>query len=161
MVNKTDFSQEEWYQIMTSPQVASFYVALASPSGPIGAIQEMMAFGKLIVEGLKVDSGNALIEAVVSEFKARAEKREMIESMKMSKDVDEMKATCLKLLRDLDLLLSSKAPAEADGFKRWVYQSAQRSAEAAKEGGFMGFGGEKVNEEEVEALREISRALGI
>lgn len=161
MVNKADFSQDEWYQIITSPQVAAFYIALASPSGPIGAVQEMMSFAKMVIEGMKADSGNALIEAVVSEFKEKAEKREMIESLKMSKDVNEMKAQCLKLLGDLAALLSSKAPEEADGYKRWVYQSAQHSAEAAKEGGFLGFGGTKVNEAEVEALADVARTLGI
>jgi hypothetical protein len=42
-----------------------------------------------------------------------------------------------------------------------VYQAAQNSASAAREGGFFGIGGESVSEAETAALQEIAGALGI
>jgi len=161
MVNKADFTAEEWQQIITAPQMASLYVMLASPSGPAGAVQEMLAASKLIVAAIKSATGNAMIDAVAADLKAKAEKKEKVEAPAMSKDAQEMKAQSLQASRDLAALLSQKAPAEAEGYKQWVYRAAQLSSEAAKEGGFLGIGGERVSEAEVAALREIAEALGI
>ena len=161
MANKADFTSEEWQQIITAPQVAAMYIALASPSGPVGVIQEMMASSKVIVEAMQAGTGNALIDAVAADWREKAEKKEKPQALQMGKDPNEVKARCLQACRDLAALLSQKAPAEAEGYKQWVYHAAQDSAEAAKEGGFLGIGGTRVNEAEVAALKEIASALGI
>jgi len=57
--------------------------------------------------------------------------------------------------------LAQKAPSDAEPYKQWVYQSAQNSAKAAKEGEFFGIGGERGSETETAALKEIAIALGI
>jgi hypothetical protein len=162
MAKKADFTPEEWQRILSLPQVASLYLALASPSGPLGVVQEMMASTKGIVEALKSSSGNELIDAVAADIRERAEKRERLESpLKMSKDPKEMKAECLQTCRDVAALLSQKAPAEAQAYKQWVYQAAQNSANAAREGGVFGIGGERVTEAETAALKELAIVLDI
>jgi len=161
MVSKVDFTSEEWQQIIIAPQMASLYVALASPSGPLGLTKEMMASAKLMVDAMKAGSGNALIDAVVADLKEKAEHKEKVEAPQISKDPNEAKALCLQACRDLAALLSQKAPEEAEGYKQWVYQAARNSAEAAKEGGFLGIGGTRVSEAEGAALAEIRTALGI
>jgi hypothetical protein len=161
MVSKADFTPEEWQQLITAPQIASLYIALASPSGPLGAAKEMMAPMGMIVEAMKTGSGNALVDAVVTDIREKAERKEKLEPPQMSKDPNESKAMCLQASRDLATLLGQKAPAEAEGYKQWVYQAAQHSAEAAKEGGFLGIGGTRVSEAEAVALKELAGALGI
>jgi hypothetical protein len=162
MAKKADFTSEEWQRILSLPQVAALYLALASPSGPIGLVQEMMASTKGILEALKASSGNELIDAVAADMREKAEKRERLEPpLKPDNDPNEMKAQCLQACRDVAALLSQKAPADAEQYKQWVYQSAQNSANAAKEGGFFGIGGERVTEAEAAALKEIALALGI
>jgi hypothetical protein len=162
MAKKADFTSEEWQRILSLPQVAALYLALASPSGPIGLVQEMMASTKGILEALKASSGNELIDAVAADMREKAEKRERLEPpLKPDNDANEMKAQCLQACRDVAALLSQKAPADAEQYKQWVYQSAQNSANAAKEGGFFGIGGERVTEAEAAALKEIALALGI
>jgi hypothetical protein len=162
MAKKADFTPEEWQQILSMPQVASLYLALASPSGPLGLVQEMMASTRGIVEALKSSSGNELIDAVAADIREKAEKRERLEPpLKPGNDPNEMKAQCLQACRNVAALLSQKAPADAERYKQWVYQSAQSSANAAREGGFFGIGGESVSEAETAALQEIAGALGI
>jgi hypothetical protein len=162
MAKKADFTSEEWQRILSLPQVAALYLALASPSGPNGLVQEMMASTKGILEALKASSGNELIDAVAADMREKAEKRERLEPpLKPDNDPNEMKAQCLQACRDVAALLSQKAPADAEQYKQWVYQSAQNSANAAKEGGFFGIGGERVTEAEAAALKEIALALGI
>ena len=162
MAKKADFTPEEWQRILSLPQVAALYLALASPSNPVGLAQEMIASTKGIAEALKASSGNELIDAVAADIREKAEKRERLESpLKTSNDLGEMKAQCLQACREGAALLSQKAPAEAQAYKQWVYQAAQNSANAAKEGGFFGIGGERVSEAETAALRDIAAALDI
>ncbi|MBN1136445.1 MAG: hypothetical protein JXM73_07655 [Anaerolineae bacterium] len=161
MVSKMDFTEQEWKQILFAPQMASLVVMLASPSGPLGAVKEMFASSKQLGEAVKASTGNALIDAVVADLKEKVEAREKVEAPVMGKKPDEIKGQCLQACRDLAVLLSQKAPTEADEYKQWVYQAAQASAEATQEGGFLGIGGKRVSEAEVAALGEIAAALGV
>ena len=162
MAKKADFTSEEWQRILSLPQVASLYVALASPSNPLGLAQEMVASTKGIVDVLKSSSGNELIDAVAADIREKAEKRERLEPpLQTSNDPNEIKAQCLQACRDVAALLSQKAPADAQPYKQWVYQAAQNSANAAKEGGVFGIGGERVSAAETAALKEIAMALDI
>lgn len=162
MATKADFTSEEWGLILSTPQVASLYLALASPSGPLGLAQEMIASTKGIIEALKSSSGNELIDAVAADIREKADKRERMESpLKTSNDPNDLKAQCMRIFREVAALLSQKAPAEAQAYKQWVYQAAQNSANAAKEGGVFGIGGERVSEAETAALQELAFALGL
>src|SRR5688572_32010577 len=162
MAKKVDFTSEEWQLILSMPQVASLYLVLASPSNPLGLAQEMIASSKGIVETLKTSSGNELIDAVAADIREKVEKRERLEPpLKTSNDLNQMKAQCLQACREVAVLLSQKAPADARAYKQWVYQAAQNTANAAKEGGVFGIGGEPVSEAETAALKEIATALDI
>jgi len=162
MAKKVDFTAEEWQLILSMPQVASLYLALASPSNPLGLAQEMIASTKGIVETIKTSSGNELMDAVSADIREKVEKRERLEPpFKTSNDLNDMKAQCLQACREVAVLLSQKAPADAQAYKQWVYQAAQNTANAAKEGGVFGIGGEPVSEAETAALKEIAMALDI
>jgi hypothetical protein len=122
----------------------------------------MMASARGIVETLKSSSGNELIDAVAADYREKAEKRERMEPpFELSREPSELKAQCLQICRELATLLAHKAPGDAEAYKRWVYQAAQNSASAAREGGFFGIGGESVSEAEAAALQEVAAALGI
>ena len=162
MAQKADFTSEEWQQLLSLPQIASLYLALASPSGPVGLVQEMIASTKGILEALKSSSGNELIDAVAADFREKAEKRERMElPLKTSNDPNEIKAQCLQICRDVAALLLQKAPFDALAYKEWAYQAARNSANAAREGGFLGIGGERVSEAETAALKELATALDL
>jgi hypothetical protein len=56
---------------------------------------------------------------------------------------------------------AGKSGADSEAYGQWVYAAAQKAAEAAKEGGFLGFGGTVVSEAETAALAELKTALGV
>ena len=58
-------------------------------------------------------------------------------------------------------VVATKSPAEADEYKNWLTTLAQKASEASREGGFLGFGGKLVSEEEAAAVKELSNALGM
>jgi hypothetical protein len=46
-------------------------------------------------------------------------------------------------------------------YKRWLLSLAQKTAEASKEGGFLGVGGTLVSDEETHAVDNLASALGM
>jgi hypothetical protein len=132
-------------------------IAAASPSNPVGLVQEMFAAGKVMAETDQQGAGNELIGALVAEVKARQKPEGKIEAS----DMAQLKTQALDGLRQLSALLAQKSPGEADAFKQWLLTIARRSAEAAREGGFLGIGGTPVSEAEQAALGEVAGALGI
>ena len=76
------------------------------------------------------------------------------------KSPDEARTYALDQLKQVAALLRQKAPNDATAFSQWLQQVAQRVASASKEGGFLGFGGTLVSEQEQTALRDIGAVLG-
>jgi hypothetical protein len=157
VTTKVDYSKEEWESLMKAPLMAAMAVVAASPSGPVGVLKEMFAVGKGLLEGAE-GTTNPLIAAVVADVKAGNRPTTPTER---PHDLAQVKAQALGACRETASLLDRKAPAEADGFKRWLLATAQRAAEAAKEGGVLGIGGVSVSDAEKAALHEVAAALGV
>ncbi len=64
-------------------------------------------------------------------------------------------------MRQVTALIEKKSKPEAQGFNQWLVSVAQKVSEAAKEGGFLGFGGTRVSEQEAATIKELSAALGV
>jgi hypothetical protein len=65
-------------------------------------------------------------------------------------------------LRGVNGILEEKAtPEEAEAFRRWMIAVAKGAADAAKEGGFLGFGAEQVSQGERRMLEQLASALGV
>jgi len=154
---KADYTKEEWDLIVKSPVMAALAVIAASPSGSIGALKEMFAMGKGLWAGAE-GTTNPLIGALIGDLKAGARPAMPTER---PQDLAQAKAQAVAACREVAALLGRKAPSEAEGFNRWLLGSAQRVAQAAKEGGFFGIGGVQVSEAEKTALAEVAQALGV
>jgi hypothetical protein len=162
MATKTDFTAEEWGQVLGSVMMAGMAVTLADPSGLIGLTKEGLASGSALVAAKSDPKANALIKSVVSDFETsegRAAARGMVKSKLAGKQASEMKGIILEALGQSAALVDTKAPDDAAGFKAWLRQMSEQVANAASEGGFMGFGGVRVSEAEKATLEEISEAL--
>jgi len=159
MTTKADYTAEGWELLAKGPFMAAMTVVAASPSGPIGVIKELSAIGQVLEEASQSGETTALINALVSDIKAGYRPAGPTEQVQRP---EEIKALALQTCREVVTLLARKAPApEAEGYKRWLLTVAQRVAEAAKEGGFLGIGGVRVSEAEQATLAEIAGALGV
>jgi len=66
----------------------------------------------------------------------------------------------LEELRSVQAIVSAHAtPEETAAFGRWLLATAQAAADAAKDGGFMGFGAKQVSEGEQAMLDQVRDAL--
>jgi ABC-type Fe3+ transport system substrate-binding protein len=159
MTSKTDFTDEEWARLVRSPLVAGMAISLADPGGPIEALKESMAAAKPVLETAKTGSDHELIGAVSKDMAAKAQQRQ--NPLKDFRPKGTMAGQeILEELEGVNAILAEKAtPEEAQAFREWLFKAAQRAAEAAKEGGFMGFGAEQVSEREQEMLERVRGAL--
>ncbi|MGD9510436.1 MAG: hypothetical protein AB7I59_19265 [Geminicoccaceae bacterium] len=162
MASQNDFTTEEWALLLEAPMLAGMAVSAAEPSGLFGMLKESFATGRLLVEA-KADAGaNGLVKAVAAAY-ATAEGRgtasEGLRAKLGQGQPAEIKTRALDGLRQVAALLAGKASADAGAFKAWLNHVAAAVAEAAGEGGFLGFGGVKVSEAEKATLGEIGAAL--
>jgi hypothetical protein len=157
MSTKADFSADEWDLLRSSPLMSSILVVAASPSGPVGLVQESTAAGKMILQTAQ--------SAQTPLLKSLAE--DLTQHMSFPKPPsgatpDKVQAAASEILKRTSALLAQKAtPEETAEIKQWLAKVAQATAEATKEGGFLGFGGVLVSDQEKTALTAVNSALGI
>ena len=162
MSHKDAFTPEEWTDVTLAPMLASFAVTAADPSGLVGVIRESSATGWAI-KAAKEPAGTLMAEIVATyeDAEGRDAIRDALRELVRGKKPSEATAAAIARLGDAARLVSAKAPAEADSFKAWIGAIAETVAEAGKEGGFLGFGGEKVSAAERKTLADIDTALGL
>ena len=166
------FTEAEEFRLTMLPSLVGSAVAFSSKSGVIGTAKEMMANAKSASAGTEDYPDNSIIRMVLPAFEDRSEAMDRAKAIrdKQLEQLDEagistreqMKTHALSEAAAVNELLAAKASAtEAAQYRQWVMGVANAVATAAKEGGFLGFGGEEVSEGEVETLAEISSALGL
>jgi hypothetical protein len=159
MTTKEAFTDEEWARLERAPIVAGMAISLADPGGPIEAVKESMATLKTVLEAAESGGGAELVDAVADSAAAKSKQRQ--------NPLGDFKPRgalageeILEELRAVNELVKEKAtPEEAAAFREWLLTAAKRSAEAAKEGGFLGFKAERVSEGEQKMLDKLGEAL--
>jgi hypothetical protein len=159
MTTKADFTDEEWARLERAPIVAAMAISLADPGGPIEAVKESMAAIKTLTEAAQSGGRGELVDAVAKSVTEKAKQRKS--------PLGDFKPRgalageeILEELRAVNRLVTQKAtPEEAAAFREWLLAAAKRSAEAAKEGGFLGFKAERVSEGEQRMLDKLGEAL--
>jgi hypothetical protein len=159
MTTKADFTDEEWTRLERAPLVAGMAISFADPGGPIEALKESMAAVKTIVETARSGGEGELVDALAKDVAAKAQKRE--NPLKGFRPRGGMAGEeILDELRAVNGIVTEKAtPEEADAFRKWLLDAAQRSADAAKEGGFLGFNAQRVSEGEQKMLDKLREVL--
>jgi len=162
MVDKSNFTPDEWKLLLESVMMAGIAVTAADPSGLWGLLKEGFASSSELMKA-KMDSGaNPLIKAVVSDFdtsQGRSTARDGLKEKLRGLKSAEITAKCIETLRQAGAVVDAKAPGDAAAFKGWLRQISQHVAEAAPEGGFLGIGGVLVSDAEKATLAQISNAL--
>lgn len=162
MADKSTFTPDEWKVLLQSVMMAGIAVTAAEPSGLWGMLKEGMASTRALLLAKTGPAAGSLVSALLSDFETsegRTVAREGLQEKLKGSKPDEIKTKCIAALRQADDIVSAKAPDAATAFRTWLYQISESVAEAAKEGGFLGFGGVAVSEAEKATLAEISAVL--
>ena len=134
-------------------------ISLADPGGPIEVVKETAATLKTVREAADSGGRGELVDALAKEVIAEAQHRQ--------NPLHDFKAKgalagqeILEELTEVNRIVSAKATAEeADAYRDWLRAAAQEAANAAKEGGFMGFHAVRVSEGEQRMLDKLAVAL--
>jgi hypothetical protein len=157
MTAKSDFSDEEWARIVRAPFVAGLVISLADPGGPFEAAKETMA---TVRSATNPPSREQLLAEVALDIQAMTQhKQNPLKGYRPSKDAPPGPQVLEELRAVQDIVSGKATPEESTAFGRWLLASAQAAADAAKEGGFMGFGAEQVSQREQAMLDQVSAAV--
>jgi hypothetical protein len=162
MVTKTDFSADEWENLRDAPHLVVLAVAAAGASGFFGSIKEAMAPAGSLVEALQGE--NQLLRQICEREEIKASIESLKDMAKSSGDFESIQAAFRKAAIDkskagLDLLKRKGTPEDVAAFRSFLLKLGEKVANAAKEGAFLGFGGERVSAEERALLAELAQAL--
>jgi hypothetical protein len=164
MASKTSFSPEEWQLLMQGVMSSGVAVSAADPSGLWGLLKEGFASASAITEANSNPQANALIKAIVADLvtsDGRSHTQDALRKQMQGAKPDEIKTRAITTLQEASRVLETKAPEDATAIKSWLRGISQRVAEAAPEGGVMGFGGVKVSAAEKATLSDIDKALNL
>lgn len=165
------YTDEEWMMIAGTPSMIGSAMAGAASSG-MGTVKELMANMRTVVEGKQMYPENDVIQAIIAKPESREQAKEDFKAyrekaMARIKENNITKAAEIKdmamgdLKEVLGLLQTKEIESHITEYKHWILNIAQTVAEAAKEGGILGFGGVRVSEEEEAFLQELSTLLQV
>lgn len=155
MVEKEQFSAEEWASLLRGPIAAGCLVVAADTSAS-GVAAEVRAMARSIRRTEAAGAGYRLVEAVVADMTDEGRPTDV--GAALASDPEALAAEVREAARIVDV---RSEPGVADGYKVWVRSVAHAAAEAAKEGSFLGIGGTRVTSEEAATLERIDELLGI
>ncbi|MGL4608237.1 MAG: hypothetical protein ACRCYY_00920 [Trueperaceae bacterium] len=164
---KTAFTDDEWFLLLSTPSMIGASVAAAGQSG-LGTVKEAIASLETIAGAAKQYSNNELISELVSRAESREDAKaqaskytEMAKTKLQGKKPEQLTAEMLEDTRKAVALIQQKAPNALEDYKQWSLAIAEKVANAAKEGGFLGFGGERVSASEKTLIDNIKGALEV
>ena len=159
MTSRADFTDEEWARLGRAPLVASLAITIADPGGPIEAVKEAGAALQVVLDAARDGTFGSFVRSVAADVAARAQRRE---NPLAGFSPRAGREAILDELRSVYALLEERVASEdVDDYREWMRTAAQRAALAAKEGGFLGFGGKRVSEREQEMLETLGEIFGV
>jgi len=160
MATKSDFSEMEWETLRSAPHLVVIAVAAAGGSGLFGSLKEAIAPAGEMLEALK--GGNTLLRDVCAKEEVKAAIDHLKDQAK-SGDFQSVQAGFRKGAIDqsrtaIEILTGKGLTDDAAAYGEFLRNLGDRVANAAKEGSFLGFGGERVSEPERALLAELAQA---
>jgi len=163
MTTAVDYTDDEWQLLVDVPMMVGAAVMLIGKSG-LGSMKESFAMAQETIAAVKDYPDNELIQAIVH-ARIHEKKRATIESLdnpyRGVEREEFLQATKKKAEAVAELLAKKSTPEEAREYKEWAFYIGDKVANAASEGGFLGFGGEQFSDEERNALNELMAAIGL
>lgn len=165
------FTDDQWTIISSTPIIIGSAMAMAGKSGMFGSIKEILASGNVLSAGGEKYPSNPLIQSIILDV--GLDQPEAQENIKVYRDkmmtnlengeVSDPKSMAefavQNLQKSIILIQEIAYPKDIDEYKQWIMGIGQTVAEVAKEGGFLGIGGEQVSQPEVDFLNRLKAIL--
>ena len=157
MTTKADFSEEDWARVVRAPFVAGMAITLADPGGPIEAAKESMAS---IRAATNPPSREQLLSEVALDIQAQVQAHHNpVKGFRPTTGTPPGEQVLQELSETCAIVKAHATPEEAAAFGSWLVSTAEAAANAAKEGGFMGFHAERVSARETDMIERVRDAV--
>ncbi|MBM4207777.1 MAG: hypothetical protein FJ190_07070 [Gammaproteobacteria bacterium] len=168
-----NYTEDELNLLASTPQLIGSAMAFIGNSELFGTGKEMFANAQSVMAGVKDYPNNALIQSILPN--PQGDSAAAMEKMKKVRDwgVARLKAKGIKSAEEFrdaamadvqaaaDLLAAKSSPQEAEEYRQWCMSIAEKVAMATTEGGFLGFGGERLSANEKQLLSQFEGVLGV
>jgi hypothetical protein len=161
MTSRADFTDEEWERLGRAPLVAGLAITLADPGGPFEALKESSAVLKMLLETAREGGYGDFVQSIAADVAAKAQRRENPLAGFNPDRRNALDAILDELRSVYALLMEKAAPEDVDDYREWMRIASQRAALAAKEGGFLGIGGQLVSDKEQAMLETLGEIFGV
>jgi hypothetical protein len=160
MLTKNDFSAADWKILRDAQYLVGLATLMADSSG-FGTIKESVALAQSIMENqasnipfIRDLTSKTEMEAAQGGLKMRMEDPEARPTKEGVRrlTLDEVEAA-------VSILKTKASAEELDAYRKLIYGVAEKVANAASEGGFLGFGGTRVSSGEQSFLEELRNTL--
>jgi hypothetical protein len=163
MATRTDFPPEQWQALRNAPQLVALATAAAGNSGLFGSISEGMAMASTMAAAVRGDQ--PLLKELFGKDEISAAQDQIKALVKSATDKASLNATLQKAATDavsaaLAALAAKGATADAAAYRSFLKGIGEKIANASTEGGFLGFGGERVSEGERQFLAQLNALVG-
>jgi hypothetical protein len=163
MATRTDFSPEQWQALRNAPQLVALATAAAGNSGLFGSISEGMAMASTMAAAVRGDQ--PLLKEIFGKDEISAAQDQIKGMVKSATDKASLNTLLQKAATDavsaaLAALAAKGATADADALRAFLKGIGEKIANASTEGGFLGFGGERVSEGERQFLAQLDALVG-
>ena len=164
MAKQDAFTSDEWALLRLAPSLVAGGIAAADPSGLVASIKEAAAGAEGMAEAFKANSDIELFAALAADHSIPGlpDMKAVAGEGTRDQQMENFKNFVLGRVKSAtDLVVSKATPPEADLYRKMIVDVAEKSADAAKEGGFLGFGGVRVSDKEQAFITEVKKAAGV
>jgi hypothetical protein len=149
MEMRARFSPEEWSTVTEAPLQAATRVIGADPGG---SIRESLSIRRVYAAARGLRGESPLLDELVASSPS-------VGLQHLRGDADPLAAGDARLRSALAILAGKASSQDVDAYKGFVLAVVHTVAEANREGGFLGVGGEEVSAREQAALDEIAALM--
>lgn len=157
MSQMSDYTSDEVETLCRIPLVVGMMVVGASLSGPVGVVKELLAARQAIKEASKQASESSILNTLFSEANMKAQNEQMSHEKPQAMNKTKQMA---KIRQAISILSAKGEASEVEAYKAMLIKAAENTANASKEGGFLGIGGKRVTAEEQAVITEIRSLVG-
>lgn len=162
MSNKDSYTSDEWSLLRSTPTFVSGAVAAADAGGILSAIKEALAGAGAYAEFAAKHPESEFFRALAEDksFPAMPDPQSLLGHGDAAQQATNLQNAVIARAKDAVAVVAQKGiPEEVTEYTAMLNAVAETVANAAKEGGFLGFGGVRVSDKEQSFLAALAAAL--
>ncbi|HEU0025635.1 MAG TPA: hypothetical protein VFQ25_00845 [Ktedonobacterales bacterium] len=161
MSTRESYSVAEWETLRQAPILAGLFVMTGDRPGPLEVLRESLGIARVMTHDPPPDARNELTNALVTEARSGAPSQSDVASKAEKLAPKEARARALQGMLDAIAIVTRVSPGESLGFRRYLYHTANITAQSVKEGGFLGIGGKPISVGEAAMLADLADSLDV